>query len=73
MAAKKAAISISCFFLNKCGIQIGSAAINKGWLNSATFISKKLLSSGSFTMRDNLLMGKFINYLQKWITIKLRR
>jgi hypothetical protein len=44
MAAKNPAISMSCFLVNEWGMQIGSDAINKGWLYSFTFLLRNILS-----------------------------
>ena len=45
IAAKNAAISISCFLEKRCGMQIGSLLIKSGRLYCATFISRKSFSS----------------------------
>ena len=37
IAAKKPAISMSCFLSKRCGMEIGSNSIKLGWLYSATF------------------------------------
>ncbi len=42
--AKKAAISMSCFRVKRCGTETGSLAINEGRLYSSTFLSKKSFS-----------------------------
>ena len=51
MAAKKAAISMSCFLVNKCGMLIGSFVIKPGLLYSSTLLSKNCLSSLSFILQ----------------------
>lgn len=40
IAAKNPAISISCFFLKRCGMEIGSSLMKDGRLYSAAFLSK---------------------------------
>lgn len=40
MAAKKPAISMSCFLEKECGMHIGSAAIKEGWLYAFTLLFK---------------------------------
>src|ERR1700759_1956555 len=45
MAAKKPAISMSCFLLNRCGMLMGSLAIKDGRLYSSTFLSRNLRRS----------------------------
>src|SRR5687767_8646584 len=49
-AAKKAAISISCCLVNRCGIETGSSLTKAGWLNSITLRSKNSFSDGSFML-----------------------
>ena len=51
MAAKKAAISISCFLAKRCGIQIGSFAIKVGWLYNSTFLFKKSFKENVVVIR----------------------
>src|SRR6202035_1484550 len=48
MAAKSPAISISCFFLKRCGTETGSFTIKEEWLYSSTFFSRKSRSSFLF-------------------------
>ena len=47
-AANSPAISTSCFLLNRCGTEMGSAGINEGSLYTSTFFSRKFLSSFLF-------------------------
>lgn len=42
VAANNPAISMSCLFLNWCGIETGSLKINEGELNWLTFLSRKI-------------------------------
>src|SRR4051812_17002506 len=44
MEAKKAAISISCFFLKRCATEIGSGSMKEGLLYSFTLASRNSFS-----------------------------
>ena len=59
IAANNPAISISCFLLNRCGTEMGSAGIKDGLLNTRTFFSRKFLSSflffNLFVLTDRLI------------------
>ncbi len=47
IAAKKPAISMSCFFVKRCGMHTGSSFTNEGWLYWRTLSFRKVMRLGS--------------------------
>src|SRR5690606_26084533 len=59
MAAKNPAISISCFFVNRCGIQIGSSFMKPACSYWAAFLSKNSLSPLSIVLHQLFVLIAF--------------
>ena len=79
IAAKKPAISISCFCENRWGMEMGSSFIKEGWLYCAAFALKKSIRSGLLffitilrKLEEDFLIDELLHAQKQWSLLRYK-